>query len=140
MHARQGDEPSVAAAEPSRGPGGPVAPGASGPQGLLRLQRGVGNAAVSRLVAGGRSRRLARLITANPGDLADASGTSITTWVAPTIADAINHAPPAAAGPAVALPSPLLVRPRATQAAPVIRDSVSEDDLFERQTAPTEAG
>lgn len=110
--------------------------------GVLALQRSIGNEAVTRMLRNGGSQRpsVARLITQNPGDLTDASGQSTTTWMAPTLADALLpdftvRTPPGV--PATTpLPTPVAVKPKATQASPLVQPTATAAELYDQEAAP----
>ena len=118
--------PEAPEAEPAQ----PVATKQRSPANLLALQRTAGNAAVGRM--------LGRLLQNNPADLTNQAGQSTTTWQAPTIADAVTQrgtthiSSPQTAG---ALPAPIAVKPKATAAAPIVKDSVTAAELFDQEAS-----
>lgn len=124
----QVDEPHAleAGVEAQQGPGHEI----------LALQRLIGNAQTARLLGGrGRSPMLSREVTGNPADLPASGDDAATTHAAPTIADAAGHRPPTSE-PGGTSVSEMAIKPRATGAAPVIGDAVTEDQLFERAEIP----
>jgi hypothetical protein len=98
---------------------------------VLALQRGAGNAAVSRMLGAGRP-MVSRLLSGSPGDLTDTSGAATTTHAAPTLADAANHTGTVAPAGGASVQE-MRVRPLATQSAPFIGDTARESDLYQVQ-------
>src|SRR5262249_49512305 len=103
---------------------------------LLSLQQLIGNAQTARLIGErSQSRTLSRLITGNPADLPASGDDSGTVHAAPTIADASGHKPPTSQPSGMSVQE-MAIKPKATGTSPVIGDTVTEDQLFERAEIP----
>ncbi|HWE82344.1 MAG TPA: hypothetical protein VG265_11885, partial [Gaiellaceae bacterium] len=102
----------------------------------LALQASAGNAAVARLLGRAPQRRISRLLTGNPADLTDSTGSSTTTNAAPGIQDALTtggYVPtPPGTTTAEHLDRPGFVKATATEAAPWVGSAPTQADLFER--------
>ncbi|HXB63727.1 MAG TPA: hypothetical protein VNV42_02515 [Solirubrobacteraceae bacterium] len=95
----------------------------------LGALRAAGNSAIAGLLQGGLRAQLTRQVEGNPG------APSGTANADPSVADAANHQAPAAPGGQSAN---MAVKVKATPEAPLEGESVSEEDLFEKQAAPTQ--
>jgi hypothetical protein len=106
----------------------PVAAPVTQAEHVVSMQRGAGNAAVSRLLA---ARPAVARLTGSPGDLTNPAGAATTTHAAPTLDDAANHTGTPAASGGASLAQPMMVRPKATQSTPFVGDTATEADLYE---------
>ncbi len=110
----------------------PPAASAQSALGAFEGLQAAGNSALAGLLQVASRSRLARQVEGNPG------APSGTANADPAVADAANHQPPSAPG---GQSVSMAVKVKATPEAPLEGESVSEEDLFEKQaTQPQESG